>query len=316
LPEKKKTDFFFWNFGVCFKQGERVVYDRENVGLGTIVPEARKEVEYSHAQPTPKKRKRRGGGKIGGKKKLKQTIYGGKIDEQLSEEDNDSERDSDDELVEKILAATPNVKKPMMECELHDGEKIMVSLHHNVSCCCFVENYWGKKRKSKKVLTCFVFYFSLAMLFGNALWQCKTLEYQELPSSAADRPENAKNARAAAAFVDGQIKAGVVELVPGARKDVEYTMNCCQIFHVFRCKAKALQIEIDGNSTMASPGDMFMVPSDTTYQLINHSKKQTALIYYTIVDYVDDQQGDQQGDQSGGQQEDDQQEEQVGEEEE
>jgi hypothetical protein len=81
LPEKKKTDFFFWNFGVCFKQGERVVYDRENVGLGTIVPEARKEVEYSHAQPTPKKRKRRGGGKIGGKKKLKQTIYGGKIDE-------------------------------------------------------------------------------------------------------------------------------------------------------------------------------------------------------------------------------------------
>lgn len=78
--------------------------------------------------------------------------------------------------------------------------------------------------------------------------------------------------------------------MPGARKDVEYTMNCCQIFHVFRCKPKALQIEIDGSSTMASPGDMFMVPSDTTYQLINHSKKTTALIYYTIVDYVDEQQ--------------------------
>ena len=77
-------------------------------------------------------------------------------------------------------------------------------------------------------------------------------------------------------------------------KDVEYTMNCCQIFHVYKCKPKALQIEIDGSSTMASPGDMFMVPSDTTYQLINHSKKKRALIYYTIVDYVDDSQQQQQ----------------------
>jgi hypothetical protein len=46
---------------------------------------------------------------------------------------------------------------------------------------------------------------------------------------------------------------------------------------------------------MASPGDMFMVPSDTTYQLVNHSKKTTALIYYTIVDYVDDQTGGSSG---------------------
>ena len=45
--------------------------------------------------------------------------------------------------------------------------------------------------------------------------------------------------------------------------DVEYTMNCCQIFHIFKCRPGALQIEIDGSSTMASPGDMFMVPSDT-----------------------------------------------------
>jgi hypothetical protein len=35
-------------------------------------------------------------------------------------------------MLDNILANTPNVKKPMMECELHDGEKIMVSLHHNV----------------------------------------------------------------------------------------------------------------------------------------------------------------------------------------
>ena len=167
---------------------------------------------------------------------------------------------SDTEKILQIVNDTPNVKKPMMECELHTGEKIMVSLHHN----------------------------------------CKTLDYVELPSSAADRPENAKNARAAAAFVDGQIKAGVVELVPGARKDVEYTMNCCQIFHVFRCKPKALQIEIDGSSTMASPGDMFMVPSDTTYQLINHSTKHTALIYYTIVDYVEEQGGGAGGDAGDG----------------
>ena len=38
--------------------------------------------------------------------------------------------------------------------------------------------------------------------------------------------------------------------------------------------------------TLASPGDMFMVPPDTTYQLINHSKKVTAFMYYTIVDFV------------------------------
>ena len=38
--------------------------------------------------------------------------------------------------------------------------------------------------------------------------------------------------------------------------------------------------------TLASPGDMSMVPPDTTYQLINHSKKVTAFMYYTIVDFV------------------------------
>ena len=76
--------------------------------------------------------------------------------------------------------------------------------------------------------------------------RCDSLDYQELPASA-DRPEGVQNARAAAAFVDGQIKAGVVELVPGARKDEEYTMNCCQIFHIFKCTPKALQVDIDGS---------------------------------------------------------------------
>ena len=115
-------------------------------------------------QISPKKRKRRGAGtsgKIGGaKKKIK-----GNIDEEEEEED------SDDELMEEVLANTPNVKQPMMECELHDGEKIMVSLHHN----------------------------------------CKTLDYVELPSSAVDRPSGAKNARAAAAFVDGKNKRVVLK---------------------------------------------------------------------------------------------------------
>ena len=40
--------------------------------------------------------------------------------------------------------------------------------------------------------------------------------------------------------------------------------------------------------TLASPGDMFMVPPDTTYQLINHSTKVKAMMYYTIVDFVTD----------------------------
>lgn len=31
-----------------------------------------------------------------------------------------------------------------------------------------------------------------------------------------------------------------------------------------------------------------MVPPDTTYQLLNHSKSVRALLYYTIVDYFDD----------------------------
>ena len=75
---------------------------------------------------------------------------------------------------------------------------------------------------------------------------CEKLEYQELPASA-ERSPDIKNARAAAAFVDGQIKAGVVELVPGAKKDMEYTTNCCSVFQVFKCAPKMLQIDIDGD---------------------------------------------------------------------
>ena len=80
--------------------------------------------------------------------------------------------------------------------------------------------------------------------------QCEKLEFQELPASAERSPE-IKNARAAAAFVDGQIKAGVVELVPGAKKDMEYTTNCCSVFHVYKCAPKMLQIDIDGDVSFA-----------------------------------------------------------------
>ena len=177
------SSFFFPSFSFLFFirrplehwKNERVVFDRTHEGLGQIVPIATGVQRASIVTPSPKKRKR-GGGKGGGKKKKLKNEDGEEGEEgEKNEYENNSE---DEDAVAAMKASTPNVKKPMMECELHTGEKIMVSLHHN----------------------------------------CRTLEYVELPSSAPDRPNDAKNARAAAAFVDGQIKAGVVELVPGARK--------------------------------------------------------------------------------------------------
>lgn len=109
------------------------------------------------------------------------------------------------------------------------------------------------------------------------------LQFEELPP-AEGAEDQAGQARAAAAFVEGNIKAGVVELDPGSHKDVEFTSGCSIVFHVHKCTSRALQMTISGQSKLARSGDMFMIPPNSEYFIINHSRKTKAVLSYTIIE--------------------------------
>lgn len=43
-------------------------------------------------------------------------------------------------------------------------------------------------------------------------------------------------------------------------KDEESTFNCTQVFVVLLCQPRALQIDVNGQAYLMSPGDHFFVP--------------------------------------------------------
>ena len=115
------------------------------------------------------------------------------------------------------------------------------------------------------------------------------LAFQSLPSSTADKETKSgekAETRAAAAFIHDTLRTGMVELRPEAIKDPESSGDAAQLFHVHRCAENGVLVTINDKKTQVSPGDIFLVPPKSFYEIQNLSLKTAAQLYYTVVDVV------------------------------
>ena len=119
--------------------------------------------------------------------------------------------------------------------------------------------------------------------------RAENLAFQSLPCSTSENEtKNGEKAetRAAAAFIHDTLRTGVVELRPEAVKDPESSGDAAQLFHVHRCAEKGVLVTINNKKTQVSPGDIFLVPPKSFYEIQNLSLKTPAQLYYTVVDVV------------------------------
>ena len=56
-----------------------------------------------------------------------------------------------------------------------------------------------------------------------------------------------------------------------------------QVFVVLLCQPRALQVDVNGQAYLMSPGDHFFVPQQTTYTLSNHSADAEAEVAFTVI---------------------------------
>jgi hypothetical protein len=86
------------------------------------------------------------------------------------------------------------------------------------------------------------------------------LAFERLPVTLPRPRGRAGAALAAASFDAPQFISGTLKVKPGSMKDEESTFNCTQVFVVLMCHPRGLQVDINGQSYLMSPGDHFFVP--------------------------------------------------------
>lgn len=109
------------------------------------------------------------------------------------------------------------------------------------------------------------------------------LAFEKLPITLPRPRGSEKPALAAAAFDAPEFISGTLKVKPGAMKDEESTFNCTQVFVVLACQPRGLQVDINGQCYLMSPGDHFFVPQGTLYRIINHAKDTDAEVVFVVI---------------------------------